>query len=245
MPLYLIEIALQIACVIHIIKTGRNYLWLTAVIFLPLVGMAAYFLAEILPALSGSYRTRRLAGAALGQIDRGRGVRQRVQALDMADTIENRRRLAEEYQALGQYDEALALYERSLTGIHADDPTLLLGVARAAFGLRDGQRAVEALDHLRAANPDFQSTEGHLLYAKSLEAVGRRDEALAEYAALVEYAPGEEARCRYALLLQSRGEVEPARALFAEILERARLGTGRYRTTEREWIEIARRSIPA
>ena len=241
MPLYILEVALQIACLIQIIQTGRSWLWLTVVIMLPGIGMIAYFIAEILPGLSGGYRTRRFATAALGQLDRGRGIRHRLQALDMADTIENRRRLAEEYVELGRFADALPLYESALTGLHADDPALLLGLARTSFALGDAQRALDALDHLRQANPDFQSMEGHLLYAKSLEAAGRQEEALEEYAALIDYATGEEARCRYAMLLRERGEIERARKLFAEILARARRGTGRYRQTEREWIDLARR----
>jgi hypothetical protein len=245
MPIYVFEVALQIACVIHIIKTGRNWLWLTAVIALPMIGMIAYFIAEILPDLSNDYRSRRLATAALGQLDRGRGIRHRTKALDMADTIENRRLLAEEYLAVGRYDEALPLYEGALTGLHADDPSLLLGLARTSFALGDPRRALGALDHLRQTNPDFQSMEGHLLYAKSLEAAGKQGEALEEYAALVTYATGEEARCRYAMLLRERGDTEPARRLFAEILARAKRGTSRYRQTEREWIELARKFAAA
>ncbi len=245
MPFYLIEVALQIACIIHIIRTGRSWLWLTAVIALPGIGMLAYFIAELLPELTSGYRAHRIGRAALGQIDPGRGVRRRAQALDMADTVENRRRLAEEYLDLGRTADALKLYESALTGIHADDPALLLGFARAAFAEKQPQRAIEALDHLREANPEFQSTDGHLLYAKSLEAAGRQVEALEEFAALVDYAPGEEARCRYAMLLRERGDVAEAHQLFNEILARAKRGTSRYRKTEREWIDLARRYAEA
>ncbi len=47
------------------------------------------------------------------------------------------------------------------------------------------------------------------------------------------------------MLLQQRGEIEAARQVFAEIQARAKRATRHYRSTEREWIEIARRFGPA
>jgi hypothetical protein len=75
----------------------------------------------------------------------------------------------------------------------------------------------------------------------TLEALGRDDEAADDYAALVTHAPGEEVRCRYALLLQRRGDKAAAKTLFDEILTRSRRAPSHYRRQEREWIDIARR----
>jgi|HubBroStandDraft_1064217.scaffolds.fasta_scaffold00038_64 hypothetical protein len=245
MPLYILGLLLDIVCVIHIMRTGAERFWIYVVMLLPGAGPVAYFVAEILPSLLQTRTSRAMARNARNTLDRGRGVRQRLAALDMADTTENRRLLAEEYLALGQFDEAIPLYEACLIGIHADDPTLLLGYARACFAKGEAQPALDALDHLKSANPDFDSADGHLLYAKCLEGVGRLAEALDEYRALAVYAPGEEPRCRLALLLQQGGEIDAARSVFAEILARAKRATRHYRTTEREWIEIARRLGPA
>jgi hypothetical protein len=244
MPISLLGLALTVLCVVHIMRSGAERFWIYVVLLLPGIGPVAYFVAEILPRLLDTRTSRSLARNARGTLDRARGVRQRLAALDMADTTENRRLLAEEYVALGRYEEALPLYESTLTGFHADDPTLLLGYARAAYGLNEPQKALDALDHLKSADPDFESNEGHLLYAKCLEGVGRLDEALEEFRSLATYATGEEARCRLAMLLQQRGEIDAARQVFAEILARAKRATRHYRSTEREWIEIARRFGP-
>ena len=58
------------------------------------------------------------------------------------------------------------------------------------------------LRQLREANPDYHSPDGHLLFARSLEDQDKIDQALQEFTALVNYYPGQEGRCRYALLLQ-------------------------------------------
>ena len=245
MPIYLLGLALDALCIIHIMRSGAERFWIYVIVFLPGVGPIAYLVAEILPRLLDTRTSRSLARNARSTLDKGRGVRRRLAALDMADTTENRRLLAEEYVALGRYDEAIPLYESTLTGFHADDPTLLLGYARATYGQSEPQKALDALDHLKSADPDFESNEGHLLYAKCLEGVGRLDEALEEYRSLATYATGEEARCRLAMLLQQRGEIDAARQVFAEIQARAKRATRHYRSTEREWIEIARRLGPA
>ena len=48
----------QIACAVHVVRTGRNTLWVYLVVFVPVVGMAAYFFAEILPELMQSRGAR-------------------------------------------------------------------------------------------------------------------------------------------------------------------------------------------
>ena len=245
MLIYLIPPVLMIVCIIHVIKTGRSTIWIWVLIFLQGIGPIAYFLAEILPDLLRSRGSRALAAGAVQTLDPGRAIRQRQTALEVSDTIENRRLLAEEYSRGGKFDDAVQLYETTLVGMHADDPALLVGLARAASAKGDAARALAALDHLKAADPDYQSTESQLIRARSLEALGREDEALGEYEQLAAYAPGEEARCRRALLLLKHGRETEAKQVFGEILRRTRHADGRYRRHEREWIDIARRYVSA
>ncbi|HEV2677110.1 MAG TPA: tetratricopeptide repeat protein [Aliidongia sp.] len=243
MPLYLVVIVLQVVCVIHVVKTGRNQIWIYVLVLLSLAGIAAYLIAELLPDLLGGRGARRLAAGTAKRLDPGRGARRRAADLDMAETAENKRLLAEEYLGLGRIEEAVGLYESALTGPHADDPTLWLGLARAQHQCGDAEAALHALDRLRNADADFQSAEGHLIYACSLEALGRDGEALVEYEAISAYFLGEEARCRHALLLLKCGRIEHARSILDEIVKRAARGTRRYRREQAEWIEIARQTI--
>jgi len=60
--LYLIpilSIAIQAALIVHVIKTGRNMLWIWAIALLPLVGSIAYGAVEILPEVMGGRTARR------------------------------------------------------------------------------------------------------------------------------------------------------------------------------------------
>jgi hypothetical protein len=55
--------------------------------------------------------------------------------------------------------------------------------------------------------------------------------------------PGEEARCRFALLLKDLGQTERAQALFQEIVKSVRGAPGYYRSRQREWYRIARQQL--
>lgn len=127
----------QIACAVRVVRTGRPYYWIYIVVFVPVVGMAAYLIAEFLPDLMGS-RTARYAASGVGRaIDPGRGLREALRRAQMTPTIENKAALAEEYLCAGQPGNAAALYRETLTGIHATDPTMMLGLARALFAPGD------------------------------------------------------------------------------------------------------------
>lgn len=242
MPLFLLGPILTVICIVHVVRTGRDTIWIYVLIILQVIGPIAYFFAEILPDLLGSRQSRALAAGAVKTLDPGRSIRHRTNALDLTDTVENRRLLAEEYCRAGRFEEAIQLYESTLVGLHADDPVLMLGLARAAAGRGDAALALATLDQLRAAHPDAPSTEASFIRARSLEALGREIEALNAYTSLAGYAPGEEARCQQAILLHRQSDIAAAQAVFGEILRRSRHADKRYLRSEKQWIDIARRA---
>ena len=54
MPLFILSIIMQVALVLHIVKTGRNTTWIWIVVMLPLAGSIAYLVVELLPDFFGS-----------------------------------------------------------------------------------------------------------------------------------------------------------------------------------------------
>jgi hypothetical protein len=72
---------------------------------------------------------------------------------------------------------------------------------------------------------------------------GKNDEALAQYERVVPKYPGEEARCRYAMLLEKLGQHERAQRVFREIVESVRGAPSYYRSRQREWYSIARQNL--
>ena len=194
LPIGWIVAVVDIALIVHAARTGRFTPWGFVILFLPGIGALAYIVVELVPEWLGSTRTRRAGSRIVGALDPGRRYRQLTDELAIVDTIANRAALAEACLALGKFEEARAQYVAILAAPQGDEPSFMLGRARAEFGLGEPAMAVATLDELKARWPDTRSPEGHLLYAKALEGAGRDEEALAAYEAVGAYYPGAEPR---------------------------------------------------
>jgi hypothetical protein len=234
----------QVGFAVHAARTGRAYWWIGIIMFVPAVGCAAYFFAEVLPEITRSRAAKQAVRDVKILIDPERDYRAAVDRFAETDTVETRSQLASECVNLKRYQEAIDLYRGALVGHYAHDPHLMLRLAEAEFlnGAADG--AVKTLEELRAHNPSFDSTEGHLLYARSLEAAQRMADALREYAALAGYYPGEEARARHALLLLKIGDVDHAREVFRDLIRKVDRAPRHYARAEREWYNLAKQHVP-
>ena len=241
--LFLVTVGLQVFCAIHVIRSGRPMMWLYLIVLLPVAGSIAYIVVEMLPELRHSRAAREAAGDLKSIVDPDRDLRELTANLDRVDSAGNRLALAKELLSRDRYGEALQLLEGCLMGVHEDDSAIMLALAEARFGLEDHAGTREVLDRLRAAHPDLRSPEGHLLYARALEGEGDSERALFEYEALSGYYPGEEARCRQALLLQKNGQVAEARAAFGEVVRSVDKASKSYFRSQRDWYEVARRNL--
>jgi len=138
MPILLIvSVALQIACGVHVVRSGRQLYWLWILFIGSYIAVAVYVLVAVIPDLRNDPRSRRAARNVLHTFDPQRRKREIQQQLEIADTIENRRALAEESMRLGDYANAAELYRSVLTGVYKDDAAFLLGLARAQAGMED------------------------------------------------------------------------------------------------------------
>jgi hypothetical protein len=244
--LYLIpilSIAIQVGLIVHVIKTGRNMVWIMALALLPLVGSLAYVVVEILPELLRGGTARRAQSGVRRMLDPDRELRRASAEVEISGNVDARRRLAEELYERNQYGAAIDVYQGGLAGIFEHDPTLLLGLARAQFGKQDFAAARATLERLTQHNADFKSPDAQLLYARTLEAQDALDEAERTYAAMAGGYPGAEAKLRYGLLLKRRGNLPESRRVLKDLLDGARLGPAHYRKAQAEWLERARREL--
>lgn len=242
-PLLILSAILQIGCAVHVVRTGRPMYWIFLLFIGSYIAIAAYLIAEVLPGLGQSRTARRALRGAQDRIDPERRKREASRQLDVADTLDNRRRLAQESYNSGDYQQAAEMYRSGLRGLYATDPELMLGLARSQFALNLNADARQTLDALIAANPDFRSDSGHLLYARCLEALGDIPAAIHEYEALVDGFTGEEARVRFGLLLKREGQAAQASEVFNAVLKRSRVAPKYYQREQREWIDIAAREV--
>ena len=239
----MLGLVLYAGCIIHAIRTGRINYWLFILIFLPGLGSILYLLFEVLPGLRHSHTARRAASSLGAALDPNRRLRESRANLEVVDTAENRRQLAEERMKRGQWAEAEALYRAALVGPLADDPALLIGLAKALAGRGDHQGAFDAIERLYRADPKYESREARLIRARALEGLGRTQEAADAYRTLIGYTLGPEAQVRYGLMLKKLGEGPHAREAFAEAVRTYGRRRGRLDPADRDWVAEAERNL--
>ena len=235
------SIVIQALLIIHVIKTGRNFIWIWVIALLSFAGILAYVAVELIPDLLGSRAAQATRRGMRQTLDPTAQLRQyEIEAQATANVASNQR-YADELVRHGRFQDATTVYRRVLTGLYEHDPNLMLGLARAQFGMGSATAARETLEQLAQANPGFSHPEAQLLYARALEAEGNADKALAEYHTLAPAYPGAEAAVRYAQLLQSRGRAQEAAVVARDLLEQARISPAHYRKAQRTWLDIARK----
>ena len=234
---------MQLALIIHVIKTGRSYYWILFLIFVPLLGGIAYFFIEVLPQFSNSITGQRAVRTVRHTLNPGADLRQHEAAWKQSPNVDNSRRYAEALLDSGDADKAEEIINDALKGLFETEPTLLLLKAHIEFGGNRADDAVETLELLQENNPDFRSAEGHLLYARALEAIGKIDEAIREYSAVSGYFPGVEARYRLALCLESAGKARASRTELESILNDAKLAPSHFRKSQKPWLDAVRSEL--
>jgi hypothetical protein len=245
MPLVLILVLLDITLVIHAAKTGRASPWAYIILMVPGIGAVAYVVAVLVPDWMGSVQGQQTQRTIANTLNPEKRYRALSDAVEIADTIANRIALAEECLELEKYEEARRHFEVILARPMGEEPVYMLGKARAEFGLGHPEDTIATLEALRERWPDYQSGAGHLLYARSLEAVGRLQGALAEYQALSAYYVGAEARVRYGMLLARMGREMEAKAWLTDVLKQLRRSPAHVRKAQAEWIALAERALRA
>jgi hypothetical protein len=243
MPLALILGVIDIVLVVHAAKSGRFNPWAYVILMIPVFGALAYVLVELGPEWFGSYQGQKARKHLVNTIDPSRRYRALTDELAITDTVANREALAAECLLLGKFDEARHHYDEILTRPFGEEPIYVLGRARAEFGVGQPADAVATLNELRRRWPDYPSAEGHLLYARALEEIGRTDEAIEEYKALSDYFPGAEARVRYGMLLNRLGREAEGKRVLNDLVTHMRRAPKYVRKVQTEWIGMAEKAL--
>ena len=245
LPSLLIAMApllIGIALCVHVVRTNQPLYWIFLILFVPVLGSLVYFIAIVLPELTGGTRAKRMGMAARDALDPGREYRQAKAATDDSPTVHNRMRLAAAAATLGRHAEAEQLYGEAMQGIHADDPALLLGRANALIELGRAPEALPLVETLL----DEQATRSPataLAQARVLEALGRYAEADSAYQWAAGRLPGLEALGRYAAFLARVGRKGEAADNLAQIDPRIARANPQIRREGRAWRDLAAQAL--
>lgn len=235
-----LEILIQIYFAVHAVKTGRDRYWLYILILFPGVGCLVYFFAEYLPELMQNPKIRKEVGKIFTP---KKQLKQLEEQFEMTPSIKNRLILAEGYVNAKLFDKAIDAYQQCLKDVREDDAIILEGLSCAYFFKGDFENAKQYLGKLLKTRSNRKGDEFDLLYARTLEELGDVEGAIKEYSEFIRIFTGEEARCRYALLLIKVGRAKEAEDLFNEVLRNARLSPKFYVREQKQWIDIAKKQI--
>jgi hypothetical protein len=184
-PLIGLSLLIQVALIVHVVKTGRNTLWIWAIALLPPAGPLAYLVVEILPDLFGGRAARRAKSGVRRMIDPDRDLRRASAEVEISGNVDARRRLAEELYERRRYDGAIEVYAGGLKGIFEHDPSLLSGMARALEA--DGE--LDLAEQIYAAlAPEYPGAEARLRYGLLLKRRGKIGGARREFKEILDSA---------------------------------------------------------
>jgi hypothetical protein len=243
------SLLISLAVAYHAIRNGKSPMWLMGLalgsfLYPPLGTIAiwiAYLFFAVIPDLLRSNSARRLADNVVNAADPGRGYREKLRNVEQVGSVDSKRALAEECIRMGRFADAAELYESAMQGpLGGSDPTLLKGLGRARMLLEQGAESEALFLKLKEVDPAAFDADAELDYARALALQSKNDAAVAQYEKVVARYPGEEARARFGLLLESLGQQARAQALFTEILKSVKGAPSYYRSRQREWVSIAK-----
>ena len=219
MPIYLLIVALQIACIVDVVRNGRSTIWIMALVFLPVASLVAYVIVEVMPRMKHNRHVREARAQIVDKLDPERELRAAREALDVAKTAANRMRLGDALSERGKPGEAIPHY-RDAIGSAQPDYRVGEKLARAEYFADQSKAALATLDAMGSPSATSDIDRIAVLRARVLEDLDRDEEAAAIYANVVDRYAGDEVRCRYAGLLIRQGKKGDARRLLGEVEHR-------------------------
>lgn len=234
---------IAIALCVHVARTGREMYWMFILLAFPGLGSLIYVIINILPDVMGGSTARRLGAAAKHALDPEREYREARAAVEDSPTAGARMRLAQAAASLGRHEEAERLYAEAATGIHAEDPSLLFGRAKALVELDRPAEALPILEQLGELGEAGRTPQAALVMGRAYDALGRAQEADTAYQWAAGRLPGLEGLARYAAFLAHNGRTAEAKEALAEIDKRAAKASGPFRKEAHHWRAFAAEAV--
>ncbi len=243
LPAFGLSLLFSIALCVHAVRSGQQIYWLMIILMLQPLGGLVYLVAIVLPSMAGSTATRRAVQSARETLDPTREYREAKAATEDSPTVHNQMRLAKAAASLGHHEEAERLYAQAATGIHADDPVLLLGRATALIELGRHAEALTLLDQLGHDADKGRSPQAALALGRAYEGLGRMTEADTAYQWAAGRLPGLEGLGRYAAFLAHAGRTAEAREAVVEMDRRINSANPQFKREGRLWRDLAARAL--
>jgi len=236
---YYLIIGLDIICILHSIRTGTQNKWMLLIVFAPIIGAVVYLFVEVFTRRNRTNLQDGISGILTTNSAR---IRKLEENLKFTDTFNNRILLADAYLAAGDIDNAIELYESSLTGAF-DENELVIKQLIIAYYSKGEYARVQPLAKKIYNKPQFARSRAHVYYAISLEKTGNIAQAEQEFIKMKGRFSHFEARLQYGLFLKRTGRDQEARQVFSDMVDEAPHLSSRERRDSLAWIGQARNEL--
>lgn len=238
----ILVIALQLYFIYDAYKR-KLWLWMVILIFFPGFSSLFYFFFVIFPEINQQKLADQANEGFQSFFFPENELEKLKEQAEFAPSFKNKMALADGFQRSGKFEEALEIYRSMNTGPNKQDPNIWKGIAYGEFHLGNFGEVPAAIALMRKFRSSKKPTEFDLLLPQALEEMGDIEAAGKEYKQLAKTYSGDEARCRYAMFLQSQGKNEEARLIFEEMLKDAKASPQYYKKAQKAWLNIARREL--
>lgn len=239
---YYIIVGLQIFCGIHSYRRGTLNRWIFLILFLPIIGSLYYLYSEVINNKSTFRAINKPTIDISATINPGGRIKKLEEELQFTNTFANKVKLADAYLAAGQTDKAIDLYRSSLTGAFDENEHVMAQLIIAHYAQQRYEEVIPLAKKLYKL-PQFARSKGHLLYAQSLENLGRIEEAEAEFKAMKGRYSYFEQRYEYGLFLMRQERHDDAWQIFTDMLaEEQHLGSIE-KKSNRVWLAKAKEEL--
>jgi hypothetical protein len=206
---------LQLFCIIHIIKNDKPFAWIYLMIFLPYIGGVVYLFMEILPNLGSRQNLREITDIVARAVVPSRRIKKLQSEVEFTPSIENRRKLAEEYLACGHFEEAEALYGELVE--ERGDEEFQLERARALYGCRRFPEAWELIEALDNEKFSYERERDMLVKLKTAEQMLPKEDVYHLYQEAWERYSSFEMHYYYVEYMIEQEDFEEARKVYEEV----------------------------
>jgi hypothetical protein len=179
--LAILPYVLQLLCIIHIIRNGKNTFWIYILIFVPYVGGIVYLIVEILPSLGKKGSISSITDIVVTKIIPTYKLKELESKLALSQSFENKRNLADEYVNCGYFDKAITLYDSILVGIDKNNSDILLSKAKALYGNHNYQEAYSQLTKIDGNGFEYKKESELLIKLKIMEHIKPKEEVILLY----------------------------------------------------------------
>ena len=207
----------QILCILHAIRTGRNQIWIWIILLGSMLGCTAYFAFEIMPELFGPSSPRARANQMATDREPILRLRRAEKQLAIADTAANHTDIADAYHDMGAFDSAAQHYRTALDRLHRTDELIETKLAHSLFSGGKYADALAAADKIKLRPGSRKEDQLTFLKARALSAVGQKEAARSLFARTVGRIHDAENSGHYAALLIEMGDTAEAAIVLGDI----------------------------